>query len=111
MTAEKTADTTTAKPAQRTVKEDSTIDAREQAEEEEEYGSGSGVGDDEAANMADFHKAHAASTATEAADTTDECENKHPECQKWADIGECTANPGYMLVSCAVSCKSCDKIK
>ena len=29
------------------------------------------------------------------------------ECAWWAEIGECTVNPMYMLISCAQSCKSC----
>ena len=35
------------------------------------------------------------------------CEDKHPECENWAKVGECDANPAYMLTSCAVSCKTC----
>ena len=31
-------------------------------------------------------------------------EDKHPMCRGWAAAGECTANPNYMLTSCAKSC-------
>lgn len=30
----------------------------------------------------------------------------HDSCAYWASIGECTKNPGYMLVSCRKSCKA-----
>jgi len=33
-----------------------------------------------------------------------EGEDKHENCQYWADIGECQSNPGYMLVNCAEAC-------
>ena len=38
------------------------------------------------------------------------CEDKAPECKDWAKIGECDANPGYMLVHCASSCDKCDML-
>ena len=37
------------------------------------------------------------------------CENKHPSCNYWAGIGECEANPGYMLKNCKKSCQVCDQ--
>ena len=39
------------------------------------------------------------------------CTDKDPaSCPSWAASGECTANPGYMLVQCACSCDSCDQV-
>lgn len=38
-------------------------------------------------------------------------ENKDPSCDSWADSGECTRNPTYMLQSCPKSCKDKDKNK
>ena len=35
------------------------------------------------------------------------CENNHPSCNYWAGIGECEANPGYMLKKCKKSCQVC----
>lgn len=35
------------------------------------------------------------------------CEDKENDCNQWADLGECEANPKFMLVNCPVSCKSC----
>ena len=32
------------------------------------------------------------------------CVDKSPHCGRWAIIGECTKNPGYMLTSCCVWC-------
>ena len=44
-----------------------------------------------------------------AAPTPDpKCADKAPECGHWASIGECVANPGFMMVSCASSCDMCD---
>ena len=31
-------------------------------------------------------------------------EDLHHNCRAWAEAGECTANPNYMLQSCAESC-------
>lgn len=39
-----------------------------------------------------------------------ECKNRHPQCAYWAAIGECEANPKYMILQCAPSCQTCDKI-
>jgi len=39
-----------------------------------------------------------------------ECKNRHPQCAYWAAIGECEANPRYMVLQCAPSCQTCDKI-
>lgn len=38
------------------------------------------------------------------------CTNEHEECAYWALLGECKANPGYMLRSCAPVCNSCINI-
>jgi len=38
----------------------------------------------------------------------EECKNKHESCAFWATIGECQKNPGYMNVSCAPVCQSCE---
>lgn len=36
------------------------------------------------------------------------CKNKHEYCAYWALLGECAANPKYMLKNCAPVCTSCD---
>ena len=35
------------------------------------------------------------------------CVNRHKECEVWAKVGECDANPLYMRESCALACDSC----
>jgi hypothetical protein len=35
------------------------------------------------------------------------CQDNHDQCGYWADIGECTKNPGYMNVECRKSCELC----
>jgi len=40
----------------------------------------------------------------------DSCLNKETLCGYWAVIGECDANPAYMVTSCAPVCKTCEKI-
>ena len=37
------------------------------------------------------------------------CEDTNEKCDYWADIGECEANPGYMLINCQLSCGLCGK--
>jgi ShK domain-like len=37
------------------------------------------------------------------------CADQHEQCPYWSSIGECDANPNYMLQKCAKSCGSCDK--
>ena len=55
--------------------------------------------------------AEQAASARPAAPTRDpSCADKAPECGHWASIGECDANPGYMMVSCASSCNMCDML-
>mmetsp|Transcript_695 Transcript_695/g.1042 ORF Transcript_695/g.1042 Transcript_695/m.1042 type:complete len:521 (+) Transcript_695:32-1594(+) len=39
-----------------------------------------------------------------------ECQNRHELCAFWAVIGECDANPSYMTLTCAPSCKTCHLI-
>ena len=41
-----------------------------------------------------------------------ECLDRHPQCEYWAEMGECSANPGYMVGSpmtgwCRQACKVC----
>jgi prolyl 4-hydroxylase len=36
-----------------------------------------------------------------------ECVDGSPDCAAWAAGGECARNPGFMLATCRVSCKSC----
>jgi hypothetical protein len=35
------------------------------------------------------------------------CIDENKECPGWAAIGECEANPGYMLSFCRKSCNTC----
>lgn len=35
------------------------------------------------------------------------CTDDYDDCQKWADNGECTINPEYMLYACPKACKAC----
>ena len=37
------------------------------------------------------------------------CENNHASCNYWASIGECEANPGYMLKNCKKGCQVCNQ--
>ena len=32
------------------------------------------------------------------------CEDEHARCPHWSGIGECSANPGWMLNHCKKSC-------
>jgi len=36
------------------------------------------------------------------------CRNEHEKCQEWSNIGECAANPNYMLTHCGGSCGTCN---
>ena len=38
------------------------------------------------------------------------CKNQHQDCTFWAALGECDANPNYMVTNCAPACGSCDKL-
>jgi len=49
-------------------------------------------------------------TLVEYASIRDGCTNQHEDCALWAALGECTVNPGYMEVSCAPSCQTCEQI-
>ena len=35
------------------------------------------------------------------------CEDKNQQCSSWAESGECSKNPAYMLPNCAKSCGEC----
>jgi hypothetical protein len=37
-------------------------------------------------------------------DSLDGAVDAHAECGHWAALGECTANPGYMLPNCGAAC-------
>lgn len=37
----------------------------------------------------------------------DDCQDDHHKCFDWSRVGECDANPVYMLTSCRRSCKHC----
>lgn len=39
-----------------------------------------------------------------------DCTNRHELCAFWVAMGECKANPAYMVTNCAPSCLSCHKI-
>ena len=50
--------------------------------------------------------------AAEAAEFVDEggggvCKDDHFQCLEWAQMGECDANPGYMLINCKRACVVC----
>jgi len=40
------------------------------------------------------------------------CVDSHPNCANWAKQGQCESNPGWMMKSCMISCKSttCDPV-
>jgi hypothetical protein len=38
------------------------------------------------------------------------CINTHDKCVFWASADECTMNPGFMNVECALACNTCDKL-
>jgi len=38
------------------------------------------------------------------------CLNRDKLCSKWAAEGECTSNPNWMKIQCAVACQSCEKL-
>ena len=40
----------------------------------------------------------------------DLCRNTHESCTYWSLIGECTVNPGFMLIHCAPACQTCDQV-
>ena len=44
------------------------------------------------------------------ADTISKCLLRDELCSFWAATGECEANPGFMVTTCAPSCKSCHMI-
>jgi len=36
-----------------------------------------------------------------------DCQDEHPKCSLWSEVGECTKNPRYMLKNCMRSCLQC----
>jgi len=38
---------------------------------------------------------------------TQDCEDENNNCEDWANSGECSKNPGYMLQHCRFSCRQC----
>jgi hypothetical protein len=36
------------------------------------------------------------------------CEDAEERCWSWAEQGECKRNPGFMQVTCRVSCDACN---
>jgi prolyl 4-hydroxylase len=40
----------------------------------------------------------------------DDCKNEDANCAFWSLVGECDKSPGYMKVSCAAVCQSCDQL-
>mmetsp|Transcript_512 Transcript_512/g.767 ORF Transcript_512/g.767 Transcript_512/m.767 type:complete len:514 (-) Transcript_512:113-1654(-) len=42
------------------------------------------------------------------ADKSPACGDSHENCENWASLGECNANPAFMLPNCRSSCKTCD---
>lgn len=39
-----------------------------------------------------------------------DCKNRDSLCSFWAVLGECEANPAYMIIQCAPACQSCEKV-
>ena len=39
------------------------------------------------------------------------CVNGHERCDEWAEAGECTVNPFYMLVTCKKACNICERLR
>uniref|UniRef100_A0A915IHV6 ShKT domain-containing protein n=1 Tax=Romanomermis culicivorax TaxID=13658 RepID=A0A915IHV6_ROMCU len=35
---------------------------------------------------------------------SEKCRNAHVSCQFWAELGECSRNPRYMLDNCYLAC-------
>merc|ERR1719300_763056 len=46
-------------------------------------------------------------TTTTKTTTITDCSDLNGSCSYWAGIGECSKNPGYMLVNCKKSCNQC----
>ena len=40
-----------------------------------------------------------------------DCEDSNDNCAYWASVGECKANPNYMLENCKKSCNNCGSDK
>ena len=41
------------------------------------------------------------------AEAVDDCFDRHEKCELFASQGECTNNPGWMIIHCSVSCNAC----
>lgn len=41
----------------------------------------------------------------------DDCTDKHPDCQSWANEEECDENPRFMLSDCRRACRACERHK
>jgi prolyl 4-hydroxylase len=52
---------------------------------------------------AENHKVHYAGGPA----NSETCKDTNAACGGWAESGECTANPGFMVNSCKVSCRQC----
>jgi hypothetical protein len=39
--------------------------------------------------------------------TADNCADKHENCKQYVERGECSINPGWMVVNCPVGCNGC----
>jgi hypothetical protein len=39
------------------------------------------------------------------------CVDQQPDCSGWAQMGECTKNPMFMLQMCRRSCNQCDGVR
>ncbi|KAJ1639639.1 hypothetical protein T492DRAFT_934806 [Pavlovales sp. CCMP2436] len=50
------------------------------------------------------------SLTTAVVDAATACDDKDKGCRVWADEGECTNNPGYMIRNCPSSCRTCDQL-
>jgi len=37
-----------------------------------------------------------------------ECKDRYPQCVDYEKNGECRKNPGWMIMNCPASCRSCD---
>jgi hypothetical protein len=37
-----------------------------------------------------------------------DCQDRYPQCVEFAERGECENNPGWMIISCPISCNACE---
>ena len=40
----------------------------------------------------------------------DGCRDLNPSCPGWGELGQCDANPAFMLVNCPITCDSCQPL-